>query len=342
MQQPIRIHRRPTTVVLAACLGTAAILVTALVGPHAPAAADEAAAPTARPSGAVVTGETWIRPGREVDLRIDSPALETEAPVKLLLPRGWTPTSSRTWPVLYLLHGCCETNGYTVWTRMTDVEQQVSEREVIVVLPAAGWAGFYSNWSNHGAGGAPRWEDFHLTELREIVERDFRGGPQRAVAGLSMGGFGALSYAARHPGMFQAAASFSGVVHTLMDLRGPLLTSGLVLSGGSDPTAVWGDPVLARRAWAEHNPYDLAARLTGLPLYVSSGNGRPGPLDARTALIDPLEAPIGDMNRLLVERLREVGADLTAHLYGAGTHTWPYWQRELDRALPLLLEEIGA
>ncbi|EFQ82881.1 putative esterase [Aeromicrobium marinum DSM 15272] len=340
MPQPDRSRRRSTSLVV----GVAALLCAALIG-ASPVSGTAAAVPTnigARPVAAEVTAQSWIRPGREVDLTIDSPALGSEAAVKLLLPRDWSPTATRTWPVLYLLHGCCEASGHTVWTRMTDVEQQVEDRDVIVVMPAAGWAGFYSNWRNHGLGGGPQWEDFHLTELREIVERDFLGGQRRAVAGLSMGGFGALSYAARHPGMFQAAASFSGVVHTLMDLRGPLLTSGLVLSGGSAPTAVWGDPLTARRVWAEHNPYDLADRLTGLPVYISSGNGRPGPLDASFGLIDPLESPIGDMNRRLVERLRQVGADVTAHLYGAGTHTWPYWQRELELALPLLLEEIGA
>lgn len=292
--------------------------------------------------GARVTAETWIQPGRELDLVVDSPALQTSANVKLLLPRGWSPTAARRWPVLYLLHGCCETDAYDIWTRNTDVEQLAAGRDVIVVMPSAGWAGFYSNWRNHSAGGPPRWEDFHLTELRQLIERGYRGGSRRAVAGLSMGGFGALSYAARHPRMFSAAASFSGLLHTRMDWRGPALTSGLVASGGSDPTALWGDPVLQRQVWAEHNPFDLAGRLTGLPVYVSGGTGLPGPLDPMGAAPDPLEATIGDMNRLAVARLRAEGVRVTAHLYGPGTHTWAYWQRELHRAFPMLMKALGA
>ncbi len=335
------------------CWPAAGIAAVLLVTANTPVAAleDTVSAPTYATAamtvamaddGARVTTEHWIRPGRELDLVVDSPALEADADVRLLLPEGWSATSKRRWPVLYLLHGCCDADGYSVWTRMTDVEQLVAERDVIVVMPSAGWAGFYSNWRNHGAGGAPRWEDFHLNELRQILERGYRAGPRRAVAGLSMGGFGALSYAARHPKMFVAAASFSGVVHTLMDWRGPALTSGLVLSGGSDPTAIWGDPLLGRRTWAAHNPFDLVSSLRDLPIYLSSGNGRPGPLDPTGTLVDPLETPIGDMNRLVADRLRAAGADITSHLYGPGTHTWPYWQRELRRALPLLMKELKA
>lgn len=334
---------RPAAGIAAVLLVTANTPVAALEDTvSAPASATESMTYATADDGARVRAEHWIRPGRELDLDVASPALEAEANVRLLLPEGWSAASKRRWPVLYLLHGCCEADGYSVWTRMTDVEQLVAEIDVIVVMPSAGWAGFYSNWRNHGAGGAPRWEDFHLTELPQIVERDYRGGPRRAVAGLSMGGFGALSYAARHPGMFVAAASFSGVVHTLMDRRGPALTSGLVLSGGSDPTALWGDPLLERGTWAAHNPFDLVSGLRDLPIYVSSGNGRPGPLDRTGTLFDPLEAPIGDMNRLLADRLRADGAEITSHLYGPGTHTWPYWQRELRRALPLLTKALGA
>ncbi len=55
-----------------------------------------------------------------------------------------------------------------------------------------------------------------------------------------------------------------------------------------------------------------------------------------------LPAPIGDMNRPVVGRLRSAGTAVTAHLYGPGTHTWPYSQRELRRALPLLVKALEA
>ena len=149
-----------------------------------------------------------------VDLTIRSPALGRTAKVRLLTPNGWEQRRrGDRWPVFYLLHGCCDT--YDSWTRETDVEQLRRLRNVLVVMPEAGPVGFYSNWWNHGAGGPPAWETFHLRELRRLLERDYGAGHRRVTAGLSMGGFGALSYAARNPGMFRAVASYSGVVHPL-------------------------------------------------------------------------------------------------------------------------------
>jgi diacylglycerol O-acyltransferase / trehalose O-mycolyltransferase len=146
------------------------------------------------------------------DLTIDSPALGRTAMVRLLLPRHFTTQPNRRWPVLWLLHGCCDT--YQSWTRSTDVEQLAGLADVLVVMPEAGDVGYYSDWYHPGRVGPSRWETFHLTELRQLLERDWRAGDRRVIAGLSMGGLGAMAYAARHPGMFRAAASYSGVLHT--------------------------------------------------------------------------------------------------------------------------------
>lgn len=211
-------------------------------------------------------------------------------------------------------------------------------------MPTAGRAGFYSDWWNHGASGPPEWETFHLLELRQIVERNYGAGIRRAIAGLSMGGFGAMSYAARHLDMFQSAASFSGAVHTTYEApRAPAIFHTILAAEGHDPLALWGDHNLHADIWAAHNPYDLAHRLLGIPLYVSSGNGEPGPLDPPKTPPDlVLERLIGEMSEAFVRRLHELGANLTANLYGPGTHTWPYWERELHTSFPMLMKSINA
>ena len=48
---------------------------------------------------------------------------------------------------------------------------------------------------------------------------------------------------------------------------------------GEDPLALWGDPDANENTWMQHNPYDLAPQLKGVRLFISAGNGRPGPLD---------------------------------------------------------------
>ncbi len=288
---------------------------------------------------AVVVAEEQVAP-RQVDLSISSPALDAVEKVRLLTPDGWAERrAGQRWPVLYLLHGCC--GDYTSWTGLTDVASIPALHDVLVVMPEAGDTGFYSDWWNHGEGGPPAWETFHLREVRGILEHGYGAGSRRVVAGLSMGGFGALSYAARHPGMFRAAASYSGVV----DTRYTPGASDLVLdiAGGyvPDPLALWGDPDAQRRIWRAHNPVDLARSLRDIPVFLSCGNGAAGPFDPPDGGSE-LETLLESENELLARRLNNVGArHLTTHFYGPGTHSWPYWERELHRSLPMLLRALG-
>jgi diacylglycerol O-acyltransferase/trehalose O-mycolyltransferase len=270
---------------------------------------------------------------RIVDLTVRSPALGKAGKVRLITPRGWSSRGrGRRWPVLYLLHGCCDS--YESWTRETGVEDLDALRDVLVVVPEGGQVGFYSNWRQPG----PAWETFHLVELRTILERDYGAGSRRSIAGLSMGGLGAMGYAARHPGLFRAAASFSGLLHPLADVEFHL---GLFAVFAPRPDAIWGDPRRDRQIWAAHDPTELAARLRGTPLFVSSGDGRPGPLDDPGRRRDPIEATVSRESRAFVRRLRELRIPVEADFYGAGAHTWPYWERGLERALPLLLGASG-
>jgi diacylglycerol O-acyltransferase / trehalose O-mycolyltransferase len=284
----------------------------------------ERSRPPAAPAAKVVAEER-VGP-RTIDLEIRSPALRDSADVRLLTPPGWARDGRRRWPVLYLLHGCCDS--YVSWTRSTRVEQLPQLRRMLVVMPDGGQVGFYSDWVE-----GPQWETFHLRELRGILERDYAAGRTRAIAGLSMGGHGAMTYAARNPGMFEAAASFSGVLHPLADADGLL---GLIGSYAVDPEAIWGDPRRDRDVWAAHDPTELAGSLRGTRLYVSSGDGRPGPLDSPGTERDGIEAEVHGESRTFVRRLRAAGIPVRADFYGAGTHQWPYFERSLRRALPTL------
>jgi S-formylglutathione hydrolase FrmB len=266
---------------------------------------------------------------RMVDLVLDSPSVGPRVPVRLLLPARYRAEPDRRWPVLYLLHGCCD--GYRAWTRSTDVEQLSATTDVLVVMPDGGTAGFYSDWRT-----GPRWETFHLVELWRLLHEDYRADDRAAIAGLSMGGLGALDYAARHPGVFTAAASFSGVVHTRLDAQESQHYLDLVRGQGEDPQALWGDPIADADTWAAHNPFDLASRLAGVRLYLSVGDGRPGPLDPPRTAVDEREAALGRQNAAMAAELRRSGIAAEINFYGPGTHSWPYWQRELHRAWPML------
>ncbi|WP_369252857.1 alpha/beta hydrolase [Streptomyces sp. R41] len=286
--------------------------------------------------GARVVAEENVGP-HLVDLTVSSPALGRTAKVRLLTPDGWNERrKSQRWPVLYLLHGCCDT--YDSWTRETDVATLPQLRHTLVVMPEGGPAGWYSDWWNHGKGGPPAWETFHLRELRPLLEHGYGAGERRVIAGLSMGGLGSLLYAAHHPGMFRAAASYSGVVHPLYgDFPSGLM--GVLKEFGEDPLALWGDPVAQRAIWEAHDPYYLANRLRSIPVFLSSGDGTAGPFDPPGAY-DDLEALLNEMNHAVADRLKAAGVRLTTDFYGPGTHDWPYWERELHRSLPLLLHAL--
>jgi S-formylglutathione hydrolase FrmB len=263
---------------------------------------------------------------RTRDLTIESPSVGY-AKVRLLLPPGFDAQAADGWPTLYLLQGCCD--DYTSWTRETDVKALTEPTDLLVAMPMAGGNGWYADWWNQGDGGLPMWETFHTQELPQLLERNYGANDRRVIAGLSMGGYGALSYAERHPGMFQAAASFSGVPDILAS----------DFDTGPDP--VFGDKVAQADNWTAHDVVSQAAALKGVPLFISYGNGRPGPFEAGNNGVDNQEKWIGANNDHLVARLKELGIPATVDAYGPGTHSWPYWERELHKALPMLLKAVG-
>jgi diacylglycerol O-acyltransferase / trehalose O-mycolyltransferase len=263
------------------------------------------------------------------DLTIESPSVGTVM-VRLLLPSTFADRPAARFPVLYLLHG--GGGEYADWTEDTDVEALTAPTDLLVVMPDALTSGF-GDRSGVAAGATGMWETFHLTELRQLIERNWQAGEDRAIAGLSMGGFGTLTYAERHPDLFKGVASFSG---------GPLnkVALALMIEKG---LAQWGDLNPDAANWDMYDPAKLIDRLKGKALYFSYGNGTPGPLDPpeRTD-IDELEKTVGVGNDAFVAALKEAGIPATVNAYGPGTHSWPYWERELHASLPLLLQAVGA
>ncbi len=260
---------------------------------------------------------------RTRDLTIESPSVG-EATVRLLLPTGFDEGADRTYPVLYLLHGA--TGDHTNWTTESDLAELTADLDLLVVMPDGGSDGWYSDWWNEGEGGVPAWETFHLDEVREIIERDWQAGEERSIAGLSMGGYGAMHYATAHPELFAAVASFSGVVDP-------------VGGGFRGDYRLWGDPLEQADVWAAHDPVAMAEAFADKPVYLSWGDGQPGPLDPEGAGPDDLEAWVAPQNEALAARLAELGIDATIES-GSGTHTWPYWEQGLHHALPMLLDAL--
>jgi len=136
------------------------------------------------------------------ELHFWSAALEKQEAMNVIIPDGDGP-----FPVLYLLHGLSD--DYTIWQRRTSIERHVGGLPLIVVMPDGGRS-FFCNISD----GA-RYEDHIVRDVVDVVDRTFktrRSAKSRAIAGLSMGGYGAVMLALRHPDVFSVAASHSGAL----------------------------------------------------------------------------------------------------------------------------------
>ncbi len=267
--------------------------------------------------------------------------------VRVVLPDGYTRTRVR-YPVLYLLHGVGDTR--TSWTDNTDLVALTQRVPVIIVMPDGGrgaQAGWYSDWKD----GSRHWETFHTNVLVPYIDRSFRtrGDGHRAVAGCSMGGFGAMSYAARHRGLFRAAASFSGVVDTMY--AAPASGAVFHLGGrgvggesiGTPNEGVWGSQITDEETWRAHNPTDRAADLRGVRLFVGSGTGTPGGSqgdDPSRPNAYVTETFVYQMNLEFTRALDQAAVSYESR-FRAGYHDWPYWQQELHRVLPSIVRTVA-
>ena len=276
-----------------------------------------------------------------------SPYVVTDDHVDVLLPKGYCDGAAAglRYPVLYLLHGAGDT--YATWTANTDLVafSQSLPDPPIIVMPDAGHnaqAGWYSNWED----GEYQWESFHISVLQGYVNKTYRTlKGDIGIAGLSMGGFGALSYAARNKHMFKVAASFSGAVDMLYGAP----ATGVVLSElhsqyGTPDDRVWGNQLTNESTWASHNPASLAPKLEGTAILLASGTGTPGGPqgdDSSNPGGYALESGVFQMNLSLVRALDLAGVPHTDHFYAGGYHGWLYWQADMHWALPVIDGILG-
>jgi putative tributyrin esterase len=206
-------------------------------------------------------------------------------------------------PVLYLLHGLSDDD--TTWLRRTSIERYVAELGWAVIMPQV-HRSFYAD----GVYGGRYWT-FVSEELPGIVSRFFRVSTARAdtfVAGLSMGGYGAMKLALRQPERFAAAASLSGVLDlkTLVESR---------QDGGEDPamfTRIFGPET---RLTQDDDLLGLVRRADpkSLPdLYVCCGT----------------EDQLLPLNHSFVAACDEAGVPLTTS-WTTGEHDWAYWDDEI-------------
>jgi S-formylglutathione hydrolase FrmB len=289
---------------------------------------------------------------RLVSLTVSTGALNGPASVPILLPSGYSTHRHKRYPVLYLFNG---TSGLPLdWVKAGDVEHTTAGRPLIVVLDdvdqngdGGGWC---TNWFNSGRHGAPEWETFQIDQLIPWVDHNLRtiaNRDGRAIAGLSQGGFCSMSYAARHPDLFQTALSFSGAPDIAYDTEAQTLVTPII-----DATEVFLDHVAVNSMfgprlteevnWAAHDPTTLAENLRGMNLFMYTGNGFPGPLDSGVPNGESnlIEGGVEILTKLFHQRLEALGIPSHFDDYGNGTHSWPYWARDLRESIGPIMADF--
>lgn len=145
---------------------------------------------------------------------IKSRIMNKDVAYTVYLPSDYE-TSSRTYPVVYLLHGYTDDN--TGWLQFGEINRYADKAiaegiipPMIIVMPNAD-----SSWYINSYDGKENYEDFFVKEFMPAVEKEYRIKAEkkyRGVAGLSMGGYGTLILSLKHPELFSAAAPLSAAV----------------------------------------------------------------------------------------------------------------------------------
>ena len=243
------------------------------------------------------------------ELHFFSQALVKQTAAYVILPEVGTPP----YPVLYLLHGLSD--DHTIWLRRTSIERYVANLPLMVVMPDGG-RGFYCDAEEGFQYGTAIG-----VELSERIDRTFptlaaRNG--RAIAGLSMGGYGAVRLGLTYPDRFCAAVSHSGAL---------AFGHGAVTHDGKPNPPEW-------------------QRILG-----TDPSGGPNDLFTLVEATDPKALPALRIDcgteDFLIESNRTFHTHLTTlsipHEYEEhpGAHTWDYWDHHIQETIRFISGPLG-
>jgi S-formylglutathione hydrolase FrmB len=246
-----------------------------------------------------------------VTREFDSPALKRKWGYTVYLPDGYE-TSALNYPVLYLLHG--HNQDLNAWANSGHIQPTADAliahgemQPAIIVMPDAGMTWYVDR--------KEKMETAVIQDLVGDVQRTFRvidARNGRVIAGLSMGGYGALRFVLKYPEMFAAAGLLSPAIY---DTEPPQ-------NSGARRAGVFGAPEFDAKVWQELNYPALwdafLAKKIAVPMYINSGDDDDFFIEAEATRLYSL--------------LRKNGQPAELRIVD-GAHRWPVWESTIGDAM---------
>jgi S-formylglutathione hydrolase FrmB len=267
----------------------------------------------------------------------ESQSIKATERYSVFLPPSFSKNPSRTYPVIYFLHGL--NNDETSWTveRYGQLQNALDQMivsgkvpEFIMVHPR-GDNSFYCNYID----GSKRYEDLISQELVTYMEANYRakkGRENRSIAGTSMGAFGALKIAMKYPDRYAAVVAQSPILFpgpNPMQLPKEAQSSRFYSFFVQMLKPIFGDP-LKQELWDANNPLSLAKNrnLNGLKIYFDYGT------DDRYIAMTHLD----EGSKALDSILTEARVPHSFKIHPGEPHGWALIASHIDETLPFLCQ----
>lgn len=282
--------------------------------------------------------------------------MDRDVPLTILKPKD----PSRPRGVLYLMNGAAGGEDYKNWITQTDIVEFMANKNIYVVIPTAGAYTYYTDWEKPDPRlGVNKWSTFLGKELPPIIDAMYKTNGRNAIGGISGSATAALNLAIEHREIYSAVSSFSGCA-TTSDPIGELGVRAVVEGRGrASAKNMWGP--YGGPGWRAHDPKINAERLRGLPLYIATGTGVPGPYDTPQPQRDPAKyqpnlAKLADQIAIggvieggayactdpFLQRLRQLNIPATVEMRPVGSHSWGYFQDMFHNAWPFYAKALHA
>lgn len=253
--------------------------------------------------------------------RLDSKLMGRQLSYNVILPSGYDADKTSRFPVLYLLHGLF--GSFDDWATKSNVREEASKFNFIIVMPE-GENGWYVDSATNDKN---KYESYITQELIPTIDRDFRtvdNANSRAIAGLSMGGYGSLKFGLKYPEKFGFAASMSGALNATSFSKEVLARLSFI-KGSIDKAYGEGDT----KTRLENDIFKLAqnlneAQIKSTPfIYLDCGT----------------EDSLIDTNQNFAKLLREKKIKHEFRQLPGG-HDWKYWSRQIREVLQTAQESL--